>query len=244
MRDILTVMWKEWKGLLRYSSSRWKGVVILITPIALFGILLPIQFRDGWLASGWSVGVSFLTPLILISSTISESFAGERERHTLETLLASRLPDRAILFGKLLTSIFFGWAMTLILLLVSLLVVNAFEWEGSIMFYQPLIFIANITVSLLVSGLVSSLGILVSLRSRTVQNAAQSIMLLLFMPFMLLQALVFLLPTFLPVEIIHSFLDSLHMDSILVGSLIFLFMVNVGLLFGAMGRFKRSKLTL
>lgn len=243
-RDILTVMWKEWKSFLRYSSNRWKGLVILVTPTALFGILFPIQFREGWLTSGWSVGVSFLTPLILIASTISESFAGERERHTLETLLASRLPDRAILFGKLLTSVIFGWAMTLVLLFVSLFVVNAFEWEGTFMFYQPMIFIADISVSLLVSGLVSSLGILVSLKSRTVQNAAQTIMLLLFMPIMLLQALVFLLPTFLPTDLITSFLASIDMEMVLVWSLGTLMLVDIGLFLGAMGRFQRSKLIL
>ena len=102
--DILTVMWKESKGLLRYGDNRWKGIAILVTPIALFGILIPIQFREEWLTSGWSLGVSFFTPLMLITSTIAESFAGERERHTLETLLASRLPDRAILLGKRLPS--------------------------------------------------------------------------------------------------------------------------------------------
>ena len=46
-KDILTVMWKESKSLLRYSDNRWKGIAILVTPISLFGILIPIQFRDG-----------------------------------------------------------------------------------------------------------------------------------------------------------------------------------------------------
>jgi hypothetical protein len=74
--DILTVMWKESKGLLRFSSNRWKGLLILLTPVALFGILIPIQFRDEWLTSGWSVAVSVFTPLMLITTTIAESFAG------------------------------------------------------------------------------------------------------------------------------------------------------------------------
>ena len=134
--------------------------------------------------------------------------------------------------------------MTLVLLFVSLFVVNAFEWEGTFMFYQPMIFIADISVSLLVSGLVSSLGILVSLKSRTVQNAAQTIMLLLFMPIMLLQALVFLLPTFLPTDLITSFLASIDMEMVLVVSLGTLMLVDIGLFLGAMGRFKRSKLIL
>ena len=81
-KDIQTVMWKESKSLLRYSDNRWKGIAILVTPIALFGILLPIQFMEGWLTSGWSLGIAFFTPLLLIASTIAESFAGERERHT------------------------------------------------------------------------------------------------------------------------------------------------------------------
>ena len=118
--DILTVMWKESKGMLRYSDSRWKAIVTLLTPIAVFGIVFPIQFRETWLTSFWPVAVSVFTPLLLIATTIAESFAGERERHTLETLLASRLPDRAILLGKLLTSMLFGFGMTLFLLFVSL----------------------------------------------------------------------------------------------------------------------------
>ena len=97
--DILTVMWKESKGLLRYNTNRWKSILTLITPIALFGIIFPIQFREEWLTSNWSLAVAVVTPMLLIASTISESFAGERERHTLETLLASRLPDQAILLG-------------------------------------------------------------------------------------------------------------------------------------------------
>ena len=91
--DILTVMWKESKSLLRYSSSRWKGLVTLLTPIAIFGIIFPIQFRESWLTSAWPIAISVITPLLLIASTISESFAGERERHTLETLLAYNILD-------------------------------------------------------------------------------------------------------------------------------------------------------
>lgn len=242
--DILTVMWKESKGLLRYSSSRWKGILSLVTPIALFGIILPIQFREDWLTSGWSVVVSAITPLLLIASTISESFAGERERHTLETLLASRLPDRAILFGKLLMSVFFGWGITLFLLLVSLVMVNLLEWNGGFQIYQPTIMGINLFGSLLMSGMVTNLGILISLRSPTVQSAAQTIMLLLFMPFMLLQAMVFLLPTFLPKETVKAFLDCLDITTILLIFLAGLLVANVGLFLGAIARFKRTRLIL
>jgi ABC-2 type transport system permease protein len=240
--DILTIMWKEFKGLLRSSGSRWKSIAIMVTPTALFGIIFPIQFRTEWLTSYWSLAVAVVTPLLLIANVISESFAGERERHTLETLLASRLPDRAILLGKLITSLLFGWGMTLLLLTISLIVVNVFEWNGSIQFYQIRIFLQDVAASLLISCFESSLGILISLRSPTVQNAAQTIMLALFMPLLLLQAVVFLLPNFIEIDMIKVQLERLDFDSIVTIILMSLVVVNVGLIIGADRRFKRSKL--
>ena len=240
--DILTVMWKEFKGLLRSSGSRWKSVAILVTPIAIFGIIFPIQFREEWLAGYWSLAVAVVTPMLLIATTIAESFAGERERHTLETLLSSRLPDQTILLGKLFASMVFGWGMTLFLLAVSLVVVNGLEWSGHFLFYQASIFWKDIAASLLVSGMVSSLGILISLRSPTVQNAAQTIMLALFMPLLLLQAVVFLLPTFVPVDSIKAKLELLDVESIIIIILLVLVGLNIGLFFGAKARFRRSKL--
>lgn len=94
------------------------------------------------------------------------------------------------------------------------------------------------------SGLVANLGILISLRSPTVQNAAQMVMLMLFMPLMLLQAVVFLLPSFFPVEPIKAFLESLDVESIVLIVLLVLLIANLGLFLGARARFKRSKLIL
>lgn len=242
--DIFAVIWKESKSLLRYSGSPWKGLATLLAPIVLFGIIFPIQFREDWLTTGWSVVVSVVTPLMLIATTIAESFAGERERHTLETLLASRLPDRAILFGKLLTSICFGWGMTLFLLLVSLGVVNILEWNGGFQIYSSNILWINLSASLLVSAMVANLGILISLRSPTVQNAAQTIMLMLFMPFILLQAVVFLLPSFLPQATVSAYLARLDFTRITLITLGILLVANIGLLLGALYRFQRSKLIL
>lgn len=242
--DIFAVIWKESKSLLRYSGSPWKGLATLLAPIVLFGIIFPIQFREDWLTTGWSVVVSVVTPLMLIATTIAESFAGERERHTLETLLASRLPDRVILFGKLLTSICFGWGMTLFLLLVSLGVVNILEWNGGFQIYSSNILWINLSASLLVSAMVANLGILISLRSPTVQNAAQTIMLMLFMPFILLQAVVFLLPSFLPQATVSAYLARLDFTRITLITLGILLVANIGLLLGALYRFQRSKLIL
>ena len=242
--DILTIMWKEAKGMLRYGDNRWKGIAILVTPIALFGILIPIQFRGEWLTSSWSLGVSFFTPLMLITSTIAESFAGERERHTLETLLASRLPDRAILFGKLLVSILFAWGVTLLLLFVSLIVVNLFDGKSGFQIYQTNILWMDILGSLLFAGFVSGLGIVISLRSATVQSASQSLVVMLILPFLLLQGAAFLLPVFLPKAAIQAILDQLNFTNIIMIVLAVILVADVILFLGAVSRFQRSRLIL
>jgi len=242
--DIMTIMWKESKGLFKQGKSRSKSILVLLTPVFMFGIILPIQFREEWLDMGWSLAIALFTPLILIAPTICESFAGERERHTLETLLASRLPDRAILFGKMIVSIAYGWGMTVFLLLMSLVIVNVLMWAGKFQFYQVNIFLADIGLSLLFSGLMVTLGILISLRSATVQSAQQVLMMALVIPIFGLQAIVFLLPTFLPMENIREFLGRFDYDQILLIFLGALLLADIGLLLAAMSRFKRSRLIL
>ena len=242
--DIMTIMWKESKGLFKQGKSRSKSILVLLTPVLMFGIILPIQFREEWLDMGWSLAIALFTPLILIAPTICESFAGERERHTLETLLASRLPDRAILFGKMIVSIVYGWGMTVFLLLMSLVIVNVLMWAGKFQFYQMKIFLADIGLSLLFSGLMVTLGILISLRSATVQSAQQVLMMALVIPIFGLQAVVFLLPTFIPMENIREFLGRFDYDQILLIFLGVLLLADIGLLLAAMSRFKRSRLIL
>jgi ABC-2 type transport system permease protein len=210
----------------------------------MFGVILPIQLSDEWLTGFWSIIVAFFTPLILIATTIAESFAGERERHTLETLLTSSLPDRAILFGKLLVSILFAWGMSLLLLLVSLMVVNLFDGKSGFQSYQANILGMDILGSLLVAGFVSGLGIVISLRSGTVQSASQSLISMIFLPFLLLQGVMFLLPVFLPKAAIQAILDQLNFTSIIMVVLGVISVADVILFLGAMSRFQRSRLIL
>lgn len=237
-------MWKESKSLLKQGKGRSKSILVLLTPFLMFGIILPIQFREEWLSMAWSLAIALFTPLILIAPTICESFAGERERHTLETLLASRLPDRSILFGKMLVSIIFGYGMTIILLVMSLVIVNILVWNGKFQFYPLNILLADLGMGLLFSGLMVTLGILISLRSATVQSAQQVLMMIIVIPVFGLQAIVFLLPTFLPMEKIREFLGRFNYDQILLIFLGILLAADVGLLLAAMSRFKRSRLIL
>jgi len=99
MNDILTVMWKERKGMFRYRGSRNRFLIVLLGPF-LMAIVFPLQAGPAWVEDLDSIFIAVFIPIILVSITIPDSFAGERERHTLGTLLASRLPDRTSRIGK------------------------------------------------------------------------------------------------------------------------------------------------
>jgi ABC-2 type transport system permease protein len=244
-QDILTVMWKERKGLFRLQGSRTRTLLGLLVAVAMIAIGMPIQMGRDWVEDAWSLLVSIVIPMMLIGIMIPESFAGERERHTLETLLASRLPDRAILFGKLALAVAYGWAITLLILLLSLIPVNALHWSGRIMVYEPDVALANIVVSLLVSGLAASLGILISLRSTTAQGAQQMLMLLLMLPLVVLQIGPMLVLSLVPngEAILKQWLsvDLAHVMLVLTGVLL---IADAGLLLAAMARFQRARLIL
>lgn len=72
-----------------------------------------LLFQGGWRARVRPVLITF----------IGDAIAGERERHTLETLLASRIGYRAILPGKLIVTVGYAWGMALVGLLLSLVVI-------------------------------------------------------------------------------------------------------------------------
>ncbi|UCD40705.1 MAG: hypothetical protein JSV69_08835 [Chloroflexota bacterium] len=100
INDILSIMWKEIRELILQRSGLRGGWIGLLILIAVFGVLFPLQSGPDWLVTPTTILMWAWVPFILVNSVVADSFAGERERHTLETLLASRLSDQAILIGK------------------------------------------------------------------------------------------------------------------------------------------------
>ena len=246
IEDIKTMMWKERKGLLRQGGSRIRAAATLLILVIMVGVFFPLQMGRDWLDTAWSLMAAFIFPLILVGITVPESFAAERERHTLPTLLASRLPDRAIFFGKLGLAIAYGWIVTLVILLFSLIVVNVLFWEGRILFYVPGVFLADVALSGLMSCLTASLGVLISLRSATTQGAQQALMFMLLIPLMALQLIPVVLLSLVPNgrEIFRQLLEETDFATLMLFVVAVLVVINVGLLLAAMARFKRARLIL
>ena len=191
--DIYTIMWKEWKEIVLQRGNLRGGLIGLAILIAVFGILLPLQMGQPWLEQPQVLAYWLWVPLLLVSTVTADSFAGERERHTLETLLATRLPDRAILFGKIAAAISYGWGVAIASVLLGVVTVNVANRGGGFVFYPAWMALAILLFSLLGSALAASAGTLISLRAATVRQAQQimsiAILALVFVPIFGLQAL-------------------------------------------------------
>ncbi len=188
--DILTVAWKELREILAFGDSRGRSKFSMLLIIVIFGVFMPLQNGREWVTSPVSVMVWGWMPYMWVYSVVADSFAGERERHTLEALLSTRLSDKAILFGKLLTAVAYGFILTWVILLVSLVTINVVFGGQGLLFFPFDMTIGALLFSILISGLSASIGVLVSLRAGSVRQAQQWMsagMLVLFLPLMFIQ---------------------------------------------------------
>jgi ABC-2 type transport system permease protein len=172
MKDISTMTWKETKEL--FSQGGLMGYLTLLVFLVVGGVVYPLISGPSWVQLG-SLEIPFILFLTfqLIVASAADSFAGERERHTLETLLASRMPDRAILLGKVGTLVGYGWGMNFSQLLLGWLTINIVHWQGHLVFYPLDLLLLTFALGLLVNILAASAGVLVSLRSATARQAQQ-----------------------------------------------------------------------
>ncbi len=210
----------------------------------MIAILLPLQEGLRWLDSPLVLLAAAIIPVLLVGMRIPDSFAGERERRTLATLLASRLPDRAILFGKVAVAVGFGWGVSLIVLLLALAVVNLTNWDGQVLLYSPRMALAGLTFGLLFAALTAGLGVLISLRAATVQSATQTLLMALLTIPLLLQFVVLFFFTSSDggSDRLREILASLDFTQIALIAAAVLILLDLGLLAASMARFRRARL--
>jgi ABC-2 type transport system permease protein len=97
-------------------------------------------------------------------------------RHTLETLLASRLPDASILLGKLGAVVAYVWGQVLICLLLGAVTVNVVQWEGHLRFYQTSVGLGAVGLGCSGPGWSRDWGFLASLHAPTARQAQQRLL--------------------------------------------------------------------
>jgi ABC-2 type transport system permease protein len=241
--DIWTLMWKEWHELLAQRLGRRTGWLSLLIMILVLGIFPPLEYGQEWVTSPFAVAFAAWMPLFLVTGVIADSIAGERERHTLETLLASRLSDTAIVLGKIGAGVSYGWGLAMLTSLISLVTVNVVAWQGHVVSYPLAIGGTIAGLALLTASFGAGLGVLVSLRASSARQAQQTMgiamMLLMLLPLLVVQ--------FLPKDggaQVALFLEKLDWRAVLLGGAGLLLLVDVLLLVLAMARFRRTRLIL
>lgn len=174
MSDVFTVMRKERLMLFRYRGGRMRFVLTLLSPLLLaFYVSWSAGVR--WVEQPVPVLPCALVAVLAVIIVVPESFAGERERHTLETLLATRLGDGSILFGKIGVAVAFSMILVCVVLALGLVTANVFHLRGDILLYTAPNLAVTVTISLLMAIFVAALGVILSLGAETVQEATQTL---------------------------------------------------------------------
>lgn len=246
MSDVLTVMWKELHELFLQRGTRRGTLTSVGLMLFLFGMIIPFQMGRDWVDTPRGLIYLCWIPFMMVNNVIADSFAGERERHTLETLLASRLSDLSILLGKIATAVIYGWGTSLLGMLLALVTVNVFRSNGELLLY-PLAYALGVPlVSFVIAGLAAGIGVLVSLHASTVRQAQQTVG----TAFIVVILVVILVPLFfqtIPPEwrvALVNFLNSADLGAIGLGALAGVFLIDIILIGVAVAQFRRNRLIL
>jgi ABC-2 type transport system permease protein len=240
LRDVGTLVWKELNEWIVRGGGRGKmGLVIFLV---IFGGFIPLQAGREWIQTPVSLMSWMWLPFLLSSGVMCDAIAGERERNTLETLLASRLSDRAILIGKIVAAVVYGCGQIWIISLVSAVLINLVFWSGTVVFYPPLMIAGLIVLPLLLAAFASLVAVLVSLKAQSARQAQQVMSIGLFVLFLPLLAL-----NFLPESARETVGRTLsQMNGLQVASIAaaFLLLLDVVLLVVAISKFRRRELVI
>jgi ABC-2 type transport system permease protein len=242
MDDFKAMLWKEWReSILQYGSVR-RWLLNIMMMVGVIGIFLPIQFGQMAVTSLFLLTWLWM-PMLNVVTLVADSIAGERERHTLETLLASRLPDRAIVLGKITVIVVQSWLMMLGAAALALVTVNLFRREGPelVMYPAPVLF-GIVVLPLLLGILVACVGVFASMHAPTVRAAYQRMAL----PLVAVVTIPGLGMTLLPPEILNSLFSPGFSENnlgkiVVIAALIFA-VLDVAIFSSALSRFRRSRL--
>jgi ABC-2 type transport system permease protein len=172
MKDAWAVALKEWRELVGQRGLQGRQGLLLF--LGAFGVVLPLMNGREWITSPVMAVAWAWVPMFLVMTIIADAFAGERERHTLETLLATRLSEASILFGKMGAAIGYSAAMCAASMIAGLIVINI-AYPGPLALYRAQTVFAMAAFGAVGSIFVAALGSMISLRAPTVRQAQQTL---------------------------------------------------------------------
>lgn len=178
INDILTIMWKELKELFILSKPR-RVIIRMLLLILFIGVIVPAEFGLNWFNSYITIYYWVWFSCFIVIGPAANSIIRERTSNSLETLLASRLPDKSIYMGKLSSGIMYSSFILIISILVSVITININEWNGNIDFFSPHIFFEGILLSFFSMLSIGGLSFISSLKVKNPLRAIQIINLII-----------------------------------------------------------------
>lgn len=243
MRDVATMVWKEWREFREQLFSWRRGGLSAMILALVLGIVTPAQMGPDWLYSSFMMAYWPFVAASMVSSLISDSVAGERERHTLETLLASRLSDASILVGKIVAAVLYGLAFALANLSIGWVTVNVLHGQAGLLPFPLAHLMTIIGLTALTSSLVAGVGVFISLRAATVKQAQQTfgiaIVVCLMGPLLIFQSL-----SDRSRMRLFAFVAGTDRDRLVLYIAATLLVLSLLIFTAALSRFRRGKLTL
>lgn len=173
--DSWTVFWREARQNLAQFEDRRKLLFgIGVTALTLAGLEIAFHVHE-FLSDAHPVLLIWIWCWLPLGSAVTmatDTIAGERERHTLETLLSTRLPERAILNGKALAIAVQSWLSAMALAVGALVVLNAVTiWSGTLVGYPLGVALAGPFISFIITILGTLTAMLLSMNAPTVRQA-------------------------------------------------------------------------
>lgn len=242
--DLKTVMWKEYLEIFCTNGNLRQAFVKLLLFIVIITVFLPISTVDTERQISTWFQLWYLVPAVTTIGIIPDAFAGERERHTLATLLASRLNVRAIALGKMAVAVIYAWSVTMLLSLSLLVKINFSDRSQQLELYPSDFFVSGSIGSLLLSILVANIGILASYQAESIKQAYKrvttSLMFVNLLPLVVMLAIALLFPPSVRQNVANLLVQTSHVT--IAVRLLSLAILDLFLVALVLKLFKRTRL--
>ena len=113
MNATYTVLRKELMELFGERHSLRGPLLQAVALFLLVGVIVPWGDPSVWASASGPIVLFQLFPAVIASMIAADAFAGERERKTLETLLATPISTVSIFLGKTLAAVAFAVLVSL-----------------------------------------------------------------------------------------------------------------------------------
>jgi ABC-2 type transport system permease protein len=165
---------KELREILGERQSRRGGFVQAIILTLVMGVVYPLSVVKFWLGAHPLAIVYFaFFPGMLAVTVAADAFAGERERKTLETLLAAPLGEWAILAGKVGAAVVWSLSVTTVAFVCAVVTVNLATHGPGVFLPAPVLVAGAFSGALASSSLLTAVAVIMSMRVAVARSAQQ-----------------------------------------------------------------------